>query len=447
MLLQYLFNILIVVVVVLLNGFFVAAEFAIVKVRNTQIDPLAEKGNRRAAVAKEIVEHMDAYLSATQLGITMTSLALGWIGEPLVADMLRPFFAMFGFTDESVINAIAIAVGFAAITFLHITLGEQAPKWLAIQKARGTTLFISFPLKIFFTIFKPIIIAINAFSNTLLRIVGLGVVSATELGHSQEELRLLLAQDKQASARSKDIVLNALDFRRKQARHVMVSRKEIVALSLSAPVKENVEIMRTNKYSRYPVFKDTIDNIIGVIHTKDVFRAERHLKPDFKLEAVLREAMVLAETASLERVLETMLQKKTHLVVLADEFGGTAGIITMENVLEELVGNIQDEFDKEAPEIVKVNESEYLVHANVTTTDIERMLSQELSPKDILSIGAYVIEHLGHIPRKGERFRVDGTEFIVESTRDRVIETIRIRKVPVQKPKEKRRKNEGKTVG
>jgi putative hemolysin len=230
-----------------------------------------------------------------------------------------------------------------------------------------------------------------------------------------------------------------MDFRRKQARHVMVSRKEIVALSLTAPIRENVEIMRTNKFSRYPVYKETIDNIIGVVHTKDIFRVERHLKPDFNLEAVMREAVVLPETATLERVLETMLQKRIHLIPLADEFGGTAGIITMENVLEELVGNIQDEFDREAPEIIKVSDTEFLVNANITTTDVERLLNQELSPKDILSIGAFAIEHFGHIPKKGEKFRVDSTEFIVESIRDRVIDSMRIRRVPPQKTKEKKR--------
>lgn len=436
---EYLFNIILVVFVVLLNAFFVAAEFAIVKVRNTQIEPLVEKGNKRAVVAKEIVAHMDAYLSATQLGITMASLALGWIGEPLVAGMLRPVCMLFGLVNEKMIEAVAIAVGFSIITFLHITLGELAPKSLAIQKAQGTALFVSFPLKLFFAVFKPIIIALNGVANGILRAVGLGAVSESELTHSQEELRLLLAQDKRVSATSKDIVLNAMDFRRKQARHVMVSRKEVVALSLSAPVRENVEIMRANKFSRYPVYKETIDNIVGVIHTKDIFRAERHLKPDFRLEAVLREAVVLPETATLEKVLETMLQKKTHLIPLADEFGGTAGIITMENVLEELVGNIQDEFDREAPEVTKVSDTEFLVNANITTTDVERLLNQELSPKDILSIGAFAIEHFGHIPKKGEKFKVGNTEFIVESIRDRAIDSIRIRRLPPQKAREKKK--------
>ena len=436
---DYLFDVLVVFIVVLLNAFFVAAEFAIVKVRNTQIEPLVEKGNKRAAVAKEIIAHMDAYLSATQLGITMASLALGWIGEPLVAAMLRPLCSFFGLENAKMIEVVSVTVGFSIITFLHITLGEQAPKWLAIQKAQRTALFVSYPLKFFFSVFRPIIIALNGFANGILKVLGFGIISEAELTHSQEELRLLLSQDKRVSATSKDIVLNAMDFRRKQARHVMVSRKEIVALSLSAPVRESVEVMRTHKFSRYPVYKETIDNIIGVVHTKDVFRVERQLKPDFSLDTVLREAVVLPETATLERVLETMLQKKTHLIPLADEFGGTAGIITMENVLEELVGNIQDEFDKEAPEIIKVSETEFLVNANITTTDVERLLNQELSPKEILSLGAFAIEHFGHIPKKGEKFRVDSTEFIVESVQNRVLDSIRIRRIPPQKTREKKK--------
>ncbi len=437
---DYLFNIAVVLFVVLLNGFFVAAEFAIVKVRNTQIEPLAEKGNFRAGIAREILTHLDAYLSATQLGITMASLALGWIGEPLVSAMIAPLCSAFGLVNEKVIEAISVAVGFSIITFLHISVGEQAPKWLAIQKAQGTALFVSYPLKLFFVVFKPIIIAINGFANGILRLLGFGAVSGAELVHSQEELRLLLLQDKRVSATSKNLVLNAMDFRRKQARHVMVARKEIVAVSIAAPVRESLEVIRTHKYSRYPVYKDTVDNIIGVIHTKDIFRSDRHLKPDFKLESVMREIIVLPETAPLEKVLETMIQKKVHMISLADEFGGTAGLITMENVLEELVGNIQDEFDREAPEVTKTGENEYVVDAAMTTSDVERLLNQELSPRDILSLGAFAIEHLGHIPRKGERFRLNGVEFTVEAVRDHVVDSIRVRKLPPPKPREKKKK-------
>lgn len=437
---QYLLQILIVLGVVLINAFFVAAEFAIVKVRNTQIEPLAEKGNLRAAIARDIISHLDSYLSATQLGITMTSLALGWIGEPMVATMIRPLAEFVGLVNESALEAISLTIAFSIITFLHITLGELAPKSLAIQKAQGTTLFVAYPLRLFFVIFRPIINALNMFANGILKVLGFGVVSDTELLHSEEELRLLLSQDKRVSATSKSIVLNAMDFRRKQARHVMISRKEVVALSVAAPIRESIEIMRNNKFSRFPVYKDTIDNIIGVVHTKDIFRADRHLKADFKLETVMRDAVVMPETATLEKALEMMLLRKTHMIALADEFGGTAGILTMENVLEELVGNIQDEFDREAPEITKISETEYLIDATITTNDVERLIDQELSPKDILSIGAFVIEQLGHIPKKGEKFRINTTEFTVESIKDRVIGSIRIKRLPAPKAKEKKKK-------
>ncbi|MBI3579386.1 MAG: HlyC/CorC family transporter [Ignavibacteriales bacterium] len=428
---QALFNIFLVLFFVMLNGFFVAAEFAIVKVRSTQIDPLVARGNRRAKIAKEIITHLDAYLSATQLGITMASLALGWIGEPFVAAMIRPWCEGVGITNIKAIEAISFGVAFSIITFLHIILGELAPKSLAIQKARATALWIAYPLTLFSTFFKPFIVSLNYLANLILRGLGIHAISEAELLHSEEELRLLLAQEKHVSIASKNIVLNAMDFRKKQARHSMIPRKDIIALPIAAPVRENIEKMRAHKFSRYPVYKETIDNIIGIVNTKDIFKFDRHLKQEFTLESVLRDANFLPETVSLEKVLETILQKKNHLIVLADEFGGTAGIITLENVLEELVGPIQDEFDRERPEIVKLGNDEYLLDAALTTNDVERLIERELSPKDILSIGAFVIEQLGRIPQGGERVEVAGAEFTVERVNDRVIDRIRVKRLPL----------------
>ncbi len=421
---------------VLLNGFFVAAEFAIVKVRFTQIEPLAAKGNWRAKVAKDVITHLDAYLSATQLGITMASLALGWLGEPLVADQLRPLLEKIGIDSPEVVSGISFGVGFAIITFLHIILGELAPKSLAIQKASGTTLWTAYPLKVFFTLFKPIIWTLNSLANAILRVIGIQPAGESELMHSEEELRLLLAQEKGVSVTSRQIVLNAMDFRRKQARHCMVPRTEMLTLSLSAPVPESVNLMRKNKYSRYPVYKDSIDNIIGIIYTKDIFKQDRHLKPEFSLVSVLRDATFLPETVGLERVLETMLQRKTHMIILADEYGGTAGLITLEDVLEELVGTIQDEFDREPPEITKVKEDEYLLDASVTTNEVERLMNQELSPKDILSIGGFLLEQLGHIPEQGEQIQVNRLEFTVEQVSDRTIDRVRVKRLPSDEQRE-----------
>ena len=426
---QYIIDILIILIFVFLNGFFVAAEFAIVKARLTQIEPLAIKGNWQAKIAREILLHSTAYLSATQLGITMTSLVLGWIGEPLAATMLLPVFQLIRITQPDVIHGISFAVAFALITAVHIVVGEQAPKVLAIQKPRETVLLISSPMRIFFFIFKPLITLLNTSSNGLLRLIGITGSINSELAHTEEELRLILAQDVHVSATTRNIALNVMDFHLKQARHSMVPRKEIVALSVQAPVPETIAIMRSNKFSRFPVFKDTIDNIIGMVYTKDIFKHDMHLQPDFTLNAVLRDATFLPETATLERVLTTSLQKKTHMIILADEYGGTAGIITLENVLEELVGNIQDEYDRETPDIIKMNENEFVVAGFITTSDVERLLSIEFSPLDIRSIGGFVIEQLGHIPIVGERMIFGGIEFTAEKVVDNAVESVRIKKM------------------
>jgi CBS domain containing-hemolysin-like protein len=425
----YFFDILLVLFFVFLNGFFVAAEFAIVKVRLTQIDPLAAKGNKRAKIAREVITHLDLYLSATQVGITMTSLALGWIGEPLVAQNLLPLFGYLGIVNEQLVHGIAFAIAFSIITFLHIVLGEQAPKWMAIQKASSTTLWISYPLSLFTAVFRPVIWLLNVSANGILRLVGLRVSGSSDLVHSEEELRLILAREQSGSATGKSIVLNAMDFRLKQARHCMVPRTEMVTMSISTSPEDNLRLMRTNKFSRYPVYRDSIDNIVGLVYTKDIFRLDRDHSPMFTIESVLRDATFLPETASLEKTLETMLQRKTHMIILADEYGGTAGLITLELVLEELVGPIQDEYDRETPEITKLSEDEYVLDASVTTNEVERLLNQELSTKDILSIGGFVLEQLGHIPVASERLEVNGIEFIVEQVTDRVIDRIRIRRV------------------
>ncbi|MCU0410912.1 MAG: hemolysin family protein [Bacteroidetes bacterium] len=427
-------DILFVFLFVFLNGFFVAAEFAIVKIRATQLEPLEKRGNARARIAREIVSHLDAYLSATQLGITMTSLALGWLGEPMVASMIRPLMGGLGVVDEHIIQLVSFAIAFSIITFLHIVLGELTPKSIAIQKTEMTTLLIAYPLRLFFFVFKPIINTLNNLANAILRMIGIEPASETELMHSEEELRLILAREQGVSASSRSIVLNAMDFRRKQARHIMVPRKEMLALSLTMPVAQSLEIIRANKFSRFPVYKDSIDNIVGVVMTKDIFKQDRDHQAGFTLASVLRDVCVLPETATLEKTLETMQQKKTHMVVLADEYGGTAGLVTLELVLEELVGSIQDEYDREAPEIVKVSDDEYLVDGSLTTNDVERLFNIELSPMDIRSIGGYAVEQWGHIPSVGETFEAAGLRFTAEKIADNAVETVRILRLPPPEP-------------
>ncbi|MBM4167736.1 MAG: HlyC/CorC family transporter [Ignavibacteria bacterium] len=423
-------NITLLVLIALLNGFFTASGFALVRVRSTQIEALVVKGHRRAKIAKSILGHLDVYLSATQFGNVMTSVALGWLGEPFVARMLVGVFTGLGIENPQVVQAISFSIAFGLVTFLNIIFGELVPKSIAIQKAQNLTLWIAYPLRAFFFVFSPFIKILDFVSNLILRIIGIRHVSEEELMHSSEEIRLLLAQEKNVSLTSKTIVLNAMDFRRKQARHFLVPRREMVALKVEDPIQQSIDTMRRNKYSRYPVFSDSIDNIIGVVHTKDIFKHELNHRENFSLESVLRDVSFLPETVYLEKALDVMLHKKTHVVILVDEYGGTAGLLTLEDVLEELVGTIQDEFDREVPEMTKITDDEYLVDAMMTTNEIERLMNRELSPKDVLSIGGFVMEQLGHIPTKGESLQVNGVEFTIEEVDERAVEMIRVRRIP-----------------
>lgn len=427
----YISDAVIVLFFVFLNGFFVAAEFAIVKVRLTQLKPLVQRGNWRAKIAYSLVTHLNAYLSATQLGITMASLALGWIGEPLVAEHFKPLFHSIGITSPATIHALSFAVAFTIITFLHIILGELAPKSLAILKPQQTTLFVAYPLQLFYFIFKPIIWTLNELANIILRIFGFQTVEENTLEHSEEELRIILAQDQKSSPISRNILLNAMDFHQKQARHAMVPRKNIVAMPISLQPEQAIAFMRQQKYSRIPVYDGTIDNIVGIVYSKDIFKSEKYKQPEFTLQSAVRDALFLPETVSLEQVLTTMLQKKTHMIILVDEYGGTAGLITLENVLEELVGSIQDEYDRETPEIVKISDTEYIVHGSCTTNDVERLFEVELSPFDIRSINGYLTEQLGRFPQVGDLYVTQGIEFRIEDVQENIVERVRVKKLPV----------------
>lgn len=428
-------NITILLLIAGLNGFFTASGFSLVKVRATQVDALVRKGNRRAKATREILNHLDVYLSATQFGNVLTSIALGWLGESFVARALGGVFESVGMTNASAIEAVSFGVAFGFVTFLNIIIGELVPKSIAIQKALRIALLVAYPLRLFFTVFKPFIKLLDFFSASVLKALRVGTPGEAELAHSTEELRLLLTQESGVPTGSKSLVVKALDFRRKQARHAMVPRPEVVALALDDPAEDNIELMRRNKFSRYPVFRDTIDNIVGVVHTKDIFKTEIHHQPDFRLDTVLRDAVFLPETVPLQSVLETILHRKTHMVILSDEYGGTAGLITLEDVLEELVGTIEDEFDRESPVVTKISEGEYVVDASITTHDVEQLMGQELSAKDIRSLGSFLIEEFGHIPCEGERLTRGTVEFSVELADERVIERVRIkRQAPALSP-------------
>lgn len=424
---------------VLLNGFFVAAEFAIVKVRATQIEPLVKSGLRRARVAQNVIKHLDRYLSASQLGITMTSLGLGWIGEPAVAHMLEPVFTLLGITDPAVVTTIAFAVGFSLITFLHIVVGEQAPKWLAIQKAQSTTMFVSGPLHLFFVVFRPFIWLLNVSANGFLRWFGIEPVNESDMAHSEEELRLLLSKGKVLTSTGRTISLAAIELRNRTVREVMVPRTNVAFLSTDKTLEENLALAEENQFTRYPLCERDLDNVVGMIHLKDLFKLKGTSGSGAKLQEIKREMLFVPETSPLEKVLNLFLSKRMLMAIAVDEYGGTAGLVTLENVLEELVGDIRDEFDVEPSLVQKVNDNEYLVDGTMPLHDFAKMFDVEPDRKDVVTVSGYAIQLMGRVPEKGATVRIGQWTCTIEAIERRKVRTLRLRRLPVEQEEAGRR--------
>jgi CBS domain containing-hemolysin-like protein len=411
----------VVLALVLLNGFFVAAEFSIVKIRDTQLDGLVVKGNRRATIARRIVQSLDAYLSATQLGITIASLALGWVGEPLFAALLEPAMVGLGIQSSEVRHTIAFTIGFSVITFFHIILGELAPKSVAIQKPLPTVLWIARPLVWFYWLSYPFIWILNKASLRLLRVVGIEPASEGELMHSEEELKLLLTTKRPGRADStltRAIILNTFDLERRSVREVMRSRQEIVMLDTAASIDECRQIARRNRYSRYPLCENgNVDQTLGVVHFKDLFDPEVYVQSGADLKAVLYRLVYVPMTAKLEQVLRLFLHRKLHMAMVVDEYGATVGLVTLENVLEQVVGQIQDEFDRETPLLRPVSERAWEIDGSLPLHDFSELAGEELDINgDISTVTGWVTHRLGRFPKAGDALELTNGRLEVHST-------------------------------
>ena len=410
-----LLRILAIAVLVAINGFFVAAEFALVKVRGAQVDVLAEEGSKGAIVAKHVLSHLDSYLSASQLGITLASLALGWVGEPYLSMLLAPFFYKIGISNDTAIHSICLVLGFAGITALHITLGEQVPKMLAIRRPLPAVVLISQPLRWFTLIFKPAIWFLNAASNWMLkRIFRIEPVSEGELAHSEEELRVIFAESAKAeevSAVGREILINALDLQKRVVRDITTPRGDVVFLNTEDTFEENVKRAMESRHTRFPICREHLDESIGLVHIKDLLRLMREPKPD--ITSIKRELHNVPEMMPLEKLLSFFLSRHAHLALVVDEFGGTAGIVTLDNVLEELVGEIQDEFDAEKPEMHRVSQDEFVVAATLSLHELNDMLGLDMESTEVSTIGGYVTQLIGHLPKTGEKTRIEKFEVTV----------------------------------
>src|SRR5438067_3186334 len=414
-----------------LNGFFVACEFAIIKVRASQLDELAEEGNPRARFAKYIRSHLDAYLSATQLGVTVASLALGWLGEEFLAHLLEPFFALANIHSNALVISISVALAFSGITFMHIVFGELGPKYTAIANPLGISLRLVRPLGAFYFLFKPAIWVLNKSANFFLQtVLRRQPVPATELAHSEEELRLILEQSEKSeevSPLGRDLLTNVLDLRRRVIRDIMTPRGEVVYLDLEDDFESNVQKAVQSRHTRFPLCRENLDNTVGLVHIKELLPMLRDPQPD--LMRIKRELMPVPEMMPLEKLLNLFLSKHAHLAIVIDEFGGTVGMVTLENVLEELVGDIQDEFDAENEEYRKINDTEIAVAGSLGLYELNDATGLELESPDVSTIGGYVTHLLGHLPKQGEQVKIDNYVVTVSQTDGRRVNQLHFKKL------------------
>jgi CBS domain containing-hemolysin-like protein len=411
-----LIDILITLILVSLNGFFVAAEFAIVKVRASQIEMKALSGNSSAKLSAHIIDHLDGYLAATQLGITLASLGLGWVGEPVVSKIILQIFHLFGLEmSPELSHQIALPIAFLIITVLHIVFGELAPKSLAIQRPESTTLLIAYPLNIFYIIFRPFIRLLNGFANIILKLFGINAIHGSEV-HSSDELKYLVQQSSESGAMVNtdyEIIKNAFDFPERTTRQVMVPRNQMITFDVESGNETALVKLLEEGYSRIPCYEKNIDNILGIINIKDILLKLKDSET-LNIRELIRPAHFTTETRKLGSLLKEFQRSHTQMAIIVNEFGGTEGLVTLEDILEELVGEIQDEYDNEMPVVEKMDDKTYKVTATASLNDINDHLPYALeSVNDAATLAGVLIYKFGRIPNTNEKIILDEYEVTI----------------------------------
>ncbi len=426
--LSIIFNILIILFLVALNGFFVASEFSIVKIRPSRLDALIKDGNKPALHAKQITEHLDAYLSVTQLGITLASLGLGWIGEPAVAQMLAPLFQMLSMPPQ-LEHTVAFIIGFLIITALHIVLGELVPKSLSIQRTENVVLFVAWPLLMFHKLMYPAVWFLNHVANWTLRLMGIHPASGAEEAHNEEEIRILMEESYKYGYIDKSELTyldNVFDFSDRHASEIMVPRTDMLCMYLQDSFEDNIAVALKERMTRYPICDEDKDHIIGFLHIKDLLRALNAGKKP-ALETMAREVLTVPESMPISKLLRKLQKERKQLAILIDEYGGTAGMVTIEDILEEIVGEIQDEFDEERPEVEADGEKTYSIDGKMLLEDVNDLFGLEIDSDNCDTIGGWIYSQIDYPPQLNQTVKLPTVEFIVDE-----LDNIRITRLKVK---------------
>ncbi|MCS7178486.1 MAG: hemolysin family protein [Anaerolineae bacterium] len=416
---------------VLLNAFFVAAEFGLVSVRRTRVEELATQGHPTARIVRRALDDPDRFIAATQLGITMASLALGWIGEPALAHLFVP---LLEFLPTSWVgptaHSIAAAMAFACITFLHVVAGELAPKSIALQNPERTAFLVARPMLAVFQIFRPAIWALNGAGNSLLRLLGIRPASGHERVHSVQELKMLIEASQEEgilNAEEEQMLRAVFDLRSSRAARVMVPRTEMVCVPADATVDELADLAERTALTKFPVFEEDLDHIIGMVYLKDLLRPIRACRSDLRARALMREALFLPETVSIADLLAHFRRARQHIAILVDEYGGTAGLVTLEDLLKEIVGDIGDLFEAAPPQAQHLPDGSVLLDGLMTLDEANEALGLSLSDPFYTTVGGWVMGRLDRIPSVGDEVILeDGRRLRVEEMDGRRVARVRL---------------------
>ncbi|WP_027327371.1 hemolysin family protein [Helicobacter pametensis] len=419
-------------VLVFLNGFFVLSEFAIVKVRRSKLEELVKNGSGGSAkLALKISNSLDSYLSATQLGITLSSLALGWIGEPAIAKLFNSLFIAFlGYENTVLAHTLSFVVAFTLITLLHVVLGELVPKSIAIAKAEQMALLVARPLHYFWILLYPFIRLFEMLSGFVLSMMGVRPATEHEIAHSDEELKIIVGESLKGGfidSIEGEIIKNAVDFSDTVAKEIMTPRKDMICLNADEDYEENLRIVMETNHTRYPYYKESKDNILGMIHIRDLLQDTT--KETHDLSALVRQPLIVPENASISEILKRMNKEQIHTALVVDEYGGTSGLLTMEDIIEEIVGDISDEYDFRSEEVVQLDETSFRVSGMLSLEDVEELIDVKLSDEhEHVTLGGYVFNLLGNLPSVGEIIEDEMCSYEVLA-----VEGARIKEIKVSK--------------
>ena len=432
-------NLLVVVLLLFANAFFVATEFALVSVRKTRLAQLSKEGNKLAKIALDSINHLDRSIAAVQLGITIASIGLGWVGEAALVKLIQPIFNFLPDSMQAVAtHSLAVSIAFALITFMHVVIGELMPKSIAIQHPETTALVVAKPMSFITKIFTPFIFLLNGFGNWLLSLMKIPPAHVGHLVHTVEELDMIIDESHKEGVLNdteKDILQNVFKFSDIMAKQVMVPRPDVVSIPIDISQEELKKLTIENQYTRYPVYEEDLDKVVGILHLKDLYTLIIEGK-EIILKDILRPAILVPETLTIDKLVHEFKTKRAQMALVIDEFGGVSGLVTLEDVLEEIVGEVQDEFDEEEANIRQIYENEYIANAMMRIDEFNDYFQleaqNEVEDEDIETIGGLVIKNLGHIAKEGDCCTIDGFTFkVVEVDGARIV---KIKIIAPEKP-------------